>query len=131
MNLRAEETLSKIKEQIILVANLVDSFPKTTASFKIAGQIMDSVTSIGANFAEAQSARTKKEFVSTIGISLKEAKETLFWLDIVKDLKLTDGRVDVIRQKCIELVKILSSIVLTASGRKKIGDKSSIINNQS
>jgi len=119
MNQRAEETLSKIKEQIVLVANLVDSFPKTTASFKIAGQIMDSVTSIGANFAEAQSARTKKEFVSTIGISLKEAKETEFWLDIVKDLKLTDNRVDVIRQKCIELIKILTSIVLTASGKKK------------
>jgi len=119
MNLRAQETLSKIKEQIVLVAKLVDSFPKTTASFKIAGQIMDSVTSIGANFAEAQSARTKKEFTSTIGISLKEAKETLFWLDIVKDLKLSDNRVDVTSQKCIELIKILSSIILTASGKNK------------
>jgi len=39
---------------------------------------MDSVTSIGANFVETQSARSKKEFISIISIVLKESKETLF-----------------------------------------------------
>jgi len=77
-NPRAQVTLERIKKLIKDIAILIDSFPKTTAAFKIAGQIMDSVTSIGANFIEAQSARSKKEFISIIGIVLKKTNETIF-----------------------------------------------------
>lgn len=120
MNPKAENTLNRIKHLIKEVAELVNKFPKTTAAFKIAGQIIDSVTSIGANFVEAQSARSKKEFVSTMGIVLKETKETLFWLDIIQELGLISrDKIDTIRPECRELAKIFSSAIITSSKNLK------------
>jgi four helix bundle protein len=74
MNPKAEELLKRIKYLIKTIVGIVDNFPKTTSAFKIGEQIVDSVTSVGANFVEAQSARSKKEFVSVMGIVLKEIK---------------------------------------------------------
>ncbi len=120
MNPKAEETLKRIKRLIIDVVSLIDQFPKTTASFKIAGQVMDSITSIGANFVEAQSARSRKEFASIMGVVLRETRETIFWLDITQELKLVpEKKVDIINQECIELAKIFSSAILTISEEKK------------
>ena len=120
MNLKAQNTLNRIKDLIKAVASLIDEFPKKTAAFKIAGQIMDSVTSIGANFVEAQSARSKKEFISTMGIVLKETKETLFWLEIIQELNLTSKeKIDKIHKECSELAKIFTSSIMTASKKLK------------
>jgi four helix bundle protein len=118
MNPKAQDTLNRIKYLIKEVALLVNGFPKTTASFKIAEQILSSVTSIGANFVEAQSARSRKEFISIIGVVLRETKETIFWLEIIEDLNLTSlGKIDKILKECKELAKIFSSIILTSSKR--------------
>lgn len=120
MNPRAQETLNRIKKLIKETVALVNLFPKTPASFKIIGQIIDSSTSIGANFVEAQSARSKKEFVSTIGIVLKETKETLFWLEIIQELNfVTREKIEKIYQEYVELAKIFASIIMTSSKRLK------------
>jgi len=120
VNPKAQNTLTRIKHLIKEVAELINKFPKTTAAFKIAGQIMDSVTSIGANFVEAQSARSKKEFVSTMGVVLKETKETLFWLEIIQELKLTsEEENDKISIECKELAKIFASAIITSSKNLK------------
>jgi four helix bundle protein len=50
----------------------------------IGDQLMRSSCSAGANLCEADNARSRKEFVSCIGISLKEIKESVFWLRILK-----------------------------------------------
>jgi len=71
MNPKAQETLNRIKKLIKDIFNLVNTFPKSAGAYKVSGQIIDSSTSIGANFVEAQSARSKKEFISTIGVVLK------------------------------------------------------------
>lgn len=116
MNPKALNILTRIKLLIKQIAELVNSFPKTTVAFKIAGQVIDSVTSIGANFVEAQSARSKKEFISTMGIVLKETKETLFWLDIIQELKLiSKEKTDKLSNEGIELAKIFASIIMSSS----------------
>jgi len=116
MNARAQVTLDRIKKLIKEIFLMIDCFPRKTASFTIAKQIMDLVTSIGANFVEAQSSRSTKEFVSIMAVVLREAKETLFWLEIVSDLKLTcPDKIDRIYQECGELVKIFSATVITTS----------------
>jgi four helix bundle protein len=118
MNPKTQQTLNRIKYLIKEIATLVNQFPKTTVAFKIVNQIMDSVTSIGANFVEAQSARSKKEFISTIGIVLKETKETLFWLEIIQELNLTSKeKIDKNYKECSELAKIFTSVIMTTSKR--------------
>jgi len=120
MNPKTEEILKRIKRLIKLVVEIVDNFPKKTSAFKIGEQIIDAVTSIGANFVETQTARSKKEFVSTMRIVLKETKETIYWLEIIKELGLTSSEeIDKILLEAKELAKIFASIILTASKKLK------------
>ena len=51
----------------------------------ISKQLIKSGTSIGANIEEAQGSISKKDFIAKLQISLKEAKETHFWLRILGD----------------------------------------------
>jgi len=66
--------------------NLIDAvrkLPKNQVNFKISGQVIESGTSIGANYREANSSESEKDFKHKIGISFKESKETRYWLDIL------------------------------------------------
>ncbi len=120
MNPKAQETFCRIKKLIKEIFELVNKFPKSPAIFRIIEQIMGSATSMGANFVEAQSARSKKEFISIMGIVLKETKETLYWLEIIIDLNLTSKeKINKIYQECSELSRIFSSIILSSSKNLK------------
>src|SRR3989338_11309457 len=116
MNPKALETLNRINKLIKEIFSLTNTFPKVIGAYKISGQIIDSSTSIGANFVEAQSARSKKEFISTIGIVLKETKETIFWLEIIQELNLTTKEnIANIHKECSELSNIFTSIIITST----------------
>ena len=103
------------------VIKLVDRFPQKRASWVIADQILRSATSIGANIIEAQAASSRKDFVNYLHHALKSGNESLFWLDLSKELdpKL-EKELQKIRKETEELVKILSSSLLTLKGRKKL-----------
>ena len=62
-------------------------------------QLSKSATSIGANYEEAQGAFSKKDFASKIGICLKEARETNYFLRLILELKISD------ENKCTLLVE--------------------------
>lgn len=73
-------------------------------------QIGKSSTSIGANYHEANRAESVPDFVHKIGIALKEAEETVFWLRYLIDvLPELEGASEVFNE-CMELVKILQTI---------------------
>ncbi|MFK5889948.1 MAG: four helix bundle protein [Flavobacteriaceae bacterium] len=81
-------------------------------------QILRSGTSIGANVNEAVSAISKKDFVFKLGISLKEARETKYWLNLLKDSNFINQETfNKSNKDCVELIKILSSIILTTKQR--------------
>src|SRR5438105_323307 len=50
---------------------------------RLADQLLDSGTSIGANLEEAEAAQSKPDFISKCRIALKEARETLYWLRLI------------------------------------------------
>lgn len=81
---------------------------KAKNDFELASQLLKSGTSIGANTREAQRGVSKKDFKNKFGIALKEADETMYWLEL---LNVTRGNVpkDLI-EKCDELIRILVSI---------------------
>ena len=91
---------------------------KTENEFILSRQILRSGTSIGANVNEAISAESKKDFVHKLSISLKEARETKYWLNLLKDSNFIHQEMfDKSNKKCEELIKILSSIILTTKQR--------------
>ena len=78
-------------------------------------------TSIGANVNEAQSGVSSKDFVNKIGIAAKEARETGYWLRLLKDSGyLTSEEFQSLHQDCEEILKILNSIILTSQRKMRI-----------
>ena len=75
-------------------------------------QILRSGTSIGANIEEAQAAQSRKDFLSKMAIASKEARETHYWLKLLKyGVYITK---DDLLNDCEELLKLLTSIVKTS-----------------
>lgn len=75
-------------------------------------QLLRSGTSIGANISEAQSAFTKKDFINKLGISLKEARESEYWIKLLTVTNHLDLKESVsIQQDCEELIKLLTTII--------------------
>jgi four helix bundle protein len=82
--------------------------------YVLSKQLLRSGTSIGANINEAISGQSKRDFVHKLSISLKEARETSYWLNLLKDgdyISISDF--NNLISKCNEVIKILSSIILT------------------
>ena len=75
----------------------------------LANQLLRSGTSIGANNAEASSAISKADFKSKSYIALKEARESLYWLELLhRNNYLTDVQFNSLYTDCEELVKVLT-----------------------
>ena len=71
-------------------------------------------TSIGANIAESRNAQSRADFVSKLSIALKEADETVYWIDIIHQSGgLTDIESDSISRDVKEIIYILTSIIKT------------------
>ena len=85
----------------------------------IAKQMLRSGTSIGANIAESRYAQSKSDFVSRLQIALKEAAETEYWLELLRDAELvkSDKAFTSLCDDCTELIKLLTSSVKTAKGK--------------
>jgi four helix bundle protein len=79
----------------------------------ISKQLIRSGTSIGANVEEAIAGQSKKDFLSKLSISLKEARETHYWLRLLKESELTNLDIDTYLNASFELISILSAIVKT------------------
>lgn len=75
-----EERTIKFGEEII---KFVKKIPENSITRPLISQLVRSGTSVGANFCEADNAESKKDFQHKIGISKKEARETMHWLRMV------------------------------------------------
>ena len=87
--------------------------------FILSKQILKSGTSIGANVEEACSAQSKKEFVAKLNISLKEGKETHYWLRLLYNGGFIDKKMfDSIIADCEEIIAILTAILKSSNNSK-------------
>ncbi|MEW7279355.1 four helix bundle protein [Aquimarina sp. 2201CG1-2-11] len=82
---------------------------KQKHEYEIAGQLIRSGTSIGANVRESQRGVSVKDFKNKLSIALKEADETLFWLDLIEETTMEIP--NKLSEKCEELIKLLVSII--------------------
>lgn len=95
----------------VSVIQLIESMPYRKSMGIIGNQLMRSSGSVGANLCEADNARSKKEFISCIGISLKEIKESIFWLKILRRTNLQhETEILIIENEADEIKRILGKI---------------------
>ena len=95
------------------VIALTDSLPNKRSAWVIVDQLIRSTTSIGANLVEARASSSRLEFKKFHEISLKSANETKYWLNLLKDTKLTTAKlVDPLLSEVVELANMLAAGVL-------------------
>jgi len=101
------------------VIKLVSSLPRTAISEVLGRQVLRSGTSIGANVEEAFGATSKREFTYKLNIAFKEAKETHYWLRLIRDVGLVPAkRIDLLIQEALEIKLILAKSIVTSQQSK-------------
>ena len=82
--------------------------------YVLSKQILRSGTSIGALIREAEFGQSKPDFIHKMSVALKEANETAYWLNILKDTGyLTLEKFDLLQKDVMELIAMLVSTVKT------------------
>jgi four helix bundle protein len=81
--------------------------------FVLSKQLLRSATSVGANIEEAIGGFSKRDFTAKMGIALKEARETKYWLRLIHISKIVEIDVTDYIKESEEIVNILTSIVKT------------------
>ncbi|SMO60362.1 four helix bundle protein [Gracilimonas mengyeensis] len=81
--------------------------------YVISKQLLRCGTSIGSNVEEALAGYSRKDFLCKMSISSKEARETRYWLRLLKHSELTQVNLDSILEDINQIINILTSIVKT------------------
>ncbi len=107
----AEKLEKRTVKFAIAIINLSASLPKTTEAAVLRNQLTKSGTSIGANYREANRSRSPRDFKNKITISLGEASETDYWLEIIEEIDwIEKNKLTAIRLEAKELLAIFTSI---------------------
>lgn len=111
---------TKSRDFAIRIVRLYQFLTKTHSEYVMSKQVLRSGTSIGANVAEAMSGQSRADFIAKLSISLKEASETHYWLDILYETGyLTQTEYKSIDNDCRELIALLTSILKTCRSSLK------------
>ncbi|WP_298119612.1 four helix bundle protein [Flavobacterium sp.] len=82
--------------------------------FILSKQFLRSATSIGANVEEAIGGQSNADFISKISISYKEARETIYWVRLLKETSyLNESEANSLLEDATEICKILAKIKIT------------------
>lgn len=109
-NYDLEDRTIKFSKNIV---NLCKKIPFNIINKRLIDQLLRSGTSIGANYREANECDTKKDFKNKIRIAKKEARETIYWIELLIDanFNMKDEMLPLLDESK-QLMKILASIYL-------------------
>lgn len=81
------------------------------SEYILSKQVLRSATSIGANIEEAIGAQSKRDFFMKLTIAYKEARETHYWLRLLRDTQYLEAKLaQSLLVDCEEILKIIGSI---------------------
>jgi four helix bundle protein len=102
----------RTKDFALRIVRMFSALPKTTVAQVLGRQVLRSGTSVGANYREAFRGRSRAEFISKCGDSLRELEETAYWLELLVDGRIVpDRKLSALRQECDELTAIFVTIL--------------------
>jgi four helix bundle protein len=97
------------------IIRLCRQLPQNREGRLIGNQVFRSGTSVGSNYRSACRARSKAEFISRLALVEEEADETLFWLELIKEMDITEGHLlEWLIQENHEIIAIVVSSIKTA-----------------
>ncbi len=93
---------------------------KDRAGWIVAGQFLRAATSVGANLVEAESGESRADFIHKCGIAQKEARESKYWLLLIRDAELVpQQKVTAMLQETEEIIAVITSIIVSAKRNDK------------
>ncbi len=99
----------------IRIVHLYKFLVEEKKEYILSKQLLRSGTSVGANVREAEHAESKADFIHKLSVALKEANETEYWLDLLKETGyLNNSEYISIQFDIKEILKLLTSIIKTA-----------------
>lgn len=115
------EDIIKVKSFSFAIRNV--NLYKTLLSrneYVMSKQVLRSGTSVGANIREAKNAESKADFIHKMGISQKEADETLYWLELLQATNyLSPQEFESLNNDGVEVLKLIKSIIISAKNNQK------------
>lgn len=106
----------KVYVFVLEVIKTTKLLEKNYENIVIIKQIIRSVTSIGANIEEALGSNSRKEFIHSMNVAKKEARETIYWLKLLINLNPKfKGKFENLLGENETIIKILTKIVKTSS----------------
>lgn len=106
---------------VLKLIQFIDVLPNNRTTRVLGDQLLRSGTSILANYAEAKSSSSRKDYVNFFSYSLKSANESLVWLSLLRDTSNGDkNELDWFLNELEEISKIFASSILTLKGKRNI-----------
>jgi len=113
------EFKQRLYNWVLRMVRLIASLPKEVISEVIGKQLVRSGTSVLANYIEAGSASSKKDFINFFNHSLKSSNESKVWLTLLRDTNKCDkNELKWLLDELDEISKILASSIITMKGKR-------------
>lgn len=110
--------LSKTYDFALRILKLHGHLRKKKVDSGLCSQLVRSGTSIGANTEEAIGGASRKDFINKLQVAYKEARETNYWLRLLKDSEVLEKKLaESFITDCEEIIKILTAILNSLKGR--------------
>ena len=104
---------------VLRLIKFIDQLPKNSVCDIMGKQLLRSGTSVLANYIEANSASSKRDFINFFTHSLKSANESKVWLALLRDSgKCNQTESGQLLKELTEIANVLASSILTLKGRK-------------
>jgi four helix bundle protein len=117
-----KENIIKLKsfDFALRIINLYKYLNENKKEFVLSKQLLRSGTSIGANIRESEHAESRADFIHKLSISLKEANETNYWIELLYFSKyIEEKEYQSINNDCLQIIKILVSILNSSKSKNK------------
>jgi four helix bundle protein len=119
MNADKNPMRHRVKAFALRIIRLCEALPKNNTGWVIGRQLLKSGTSIGANYCEALRASSRAHFATILEISLREAGETKYWLELLQEAEIIKPHVLVeLDRECEELIRILVATIKKSKQQK-------------
>lgn len=109
----------RMYDWVLRLVKFIDKLPKDSTCNVMGKQLLRSGTSILANYIEANSASSKKDFINFFTHSLKSANESKVWVCLLRDTNKGDKKeLEWLLKELVEISNIIASSIITLKGKR-------------
>jgi len=114
-----DELSDRLLDFAVRISKVVDALPNTKTGKHVANQLVRCGTSPGPNYEEGCAAESRNDFAHKLSISLKELRETKFWLKfIIRAKLLPENQLNDLIDECRQLSNIIGKSIYTSKTKK-------------